>query len=61
MNNIIEEYFTPKELAKMWKMSISFIRKEIREGRLKFKPCGRCVRIPKEYVIEYIENYMNRR
>ena len=52
-----DEYYTPKEIAELWKMSIGFIRKEIREGKLKCKHRGRSVRITKEQLTAYEENY----
>ena len=57
MAKISEEYYTPKELADLWKMSISFIRKEIREGRLTPEKYGKCLRFTKEQVIAYIEKF----
>ena len=59
MAKISEEYYTPKDLAKMWKMSMGFIRKEIKGGRLTPEKYGRSLRFTKEEVIAYIENYTN--
>lgn len=57
MKSLSDEYYTPKDLAEKWKMKIGFVRGEIRKGKLQCKHFGRSVRITKEQVIEYIENY----
>ena len=57
MKKIEEEYYTPNDLAEMWKMKIGFIRKEIRLGKLECIHFGRSVRITKEQVSAYLRNY----
>lgn len=59
MKELTDEYYTPKELAELWKMKMGFIRGEIRDGKLQCRRFGRSVRITKEQVIAYIENYTN--
>lgn len=57
MKQLTDEYYTPKELAEMWKMKIGFVRGEIRDGKLQCRHFGRSVRITKEQVTAYIENF----
>lgn len=57
MKQLTDEYYTPKELAELWKMKIGFIRQEIRDGKLQCKHFGRSVRITKEQATAYIENF----
>ena len=59
MKQLDDKWYTPKELAEMWKMKMGFIRGEIRDGKIECHHFGRSVRITKEQVIAYIENYTN--
>ncbi len=57
MEKLKDAYYTPKELAEMWKMKIGFIRKEIRLGKLECIHFGRSVRITKEQISAYLRKY----
>lgn len=54
-----EEYFTLEELAKLFKTSQDFWRKNIRLGNIRAKKLGRLIRITKSDVEEFIQEYSN--
>lgn len=59
LENELKDYpdlMSPMEVAELLKCSESFIRKEINKKRMKALKISRKFRIPKVYLLEYLES-----
>jgi len=57
LNVIDERYYTPEELSKGFKLSLSTIYNLIYKGELPYIKIGKSYRIPHRYLLEYLNNH----
>jgi excisionase family DNA binding protein len=54
MINDLTEYFTPKEVGKMLKISARTVSRLCEAGKIRYVPFGNLKRISKESILEYL-------
>ena len=52
----LPQFITPDELARILRIGSSLAYELCKKGEVRSKKVGRCVRIPREAVVEYIDD-----